>query len=616
MLGGSRHLQVEPRRSPGTTSGLASWVKDSTNAWLSKVRGASATGLTSAATKLGDISDVALSEMSDLCIYVGTEVLHVQDMSLVSRFDNMALSSTLPLLTVSTIMGTLYVSFVCMYVPAMGLAVSSAPSVAFHTAFVLALSSYVQGVVVDPGSIPDDWRPDEYDDAEDGSRPRFPLRLLLVHRDPAERKKTTGEYRFCNKEQKFKPDRAHYCSALNRNVLRMDHFCPWLTNCVGFKNHKFFVLCLFYTTVACSGTGTTLLVKLSYGGCSAMHSFMMLEGAMLSLLMSSVVGPFFAFHCWLLGRNMTTIEYCEKRGCSAAPGAETQPSPWDVGVLDNIRSVMGQKWFMWFLPVGCPPGNGIDFASRSEVEPSHPSDGSSHRAAAKEDIELTPLPAAVQLHRAQPGQREAAAAEYTGGLSFLLRDDEDPPEETLQKPGADNSACAAASTTVTSRCEQQQDGARESSDSPAAASSRFKICTTVPRSSRPTPSAGSDSGSVTREPPHSETSPAASASFLGACRQETGRHFACSFDHGWQTLTSAAQSYKGAGLGLMELCSDTWEFGKRTLESAPLRLKARGSSRRKSSSGRSRRQTTTAAQSPPRGQFSANREPAVYPAED
>ena len=52
--------------------------------------------------------------------------------------------------------------------------------------------------------------------------------------------KRTGEARYCSKCTIFKPDRAHHCSACGVCVLKMDHHCPWVSNCVGLKNYKFF----------------------------------------------------------------------------------------------------------------------------------------------------------------------------------------------------------------------------------------------------------------------------------------------------------------------------------------------------------------------------------------
>ena len=58
--------------------------------------------------------------------------------------------------------------------------------------------------------------------------------------------------RRCHKcHDNYKPNRAHHDSVTGRCIVKFDHFCPWVGNAVGALNHKFFVLFVSYTLMAC-----------------------------------------------------------------------------------------------------------------------------------------------------------------------------------------------------------------------------------------------------------------------------------------------------------------------------------------------------------------------------
>jgi len=58
--------------------------------------------------------------------------------------------------------------------------------------------------------------------------------------------------RICRRCNAYKPRRAHHCSVCRRCIIKMDHHCPWVNNCVGIGNHKYFLLFVFYTFVSCA----------------------------------------------------------------------------------------------------------------------------------------------------------------------------------------------------------------------------------------------------------------------------------------------------------------------------------------------------------------------------
>ncbi|VDN96714.1 unnamed protein product [Rodentolepis nana] len=53
----------------------------------------------------------------------------------------------------------------------------------------------------------------------------------------------------CTRCQRPRPLRAHHCGVCGVCVLRMDHHCPWLNNCVGLRTHRHFYLFLLHLSL-------------------------------------------------------------------------------------------------------------------------------------------------------------------------------------------------------------------------------------------------------------------------------------------------------------------------------------------------------------------------------
>ncbi|KAH8648397.1 palmitoyltransferase PFA5 [Xylariales sp. PMI_506] len=78
-----------------------------------------------------------------------------------------------------------------------------------------------------------------------------------------------GRPKWCSDCCNWKPDRAHHSSEIDRCVIRMDHYCPWVGGIIGENAFKFFVQFTMYTACFCGvvlgAAGSTLKQKLAAG---------------------------------------------------------------------------------------------------------------------------------------------------------------------------------------------------------------------------------------------------------------------------------------------------------------------------------------------------------------
>ncbi len=219
----------------------------------------------------------------------------------------------------------------------------------------MTLWSFYAVCFTDPGSPPEneDWmslpsyqgRPVEDPNAEEVPR----LREDRV-------------IRFCRHCRAHKPDRAHHCRQAGRCVLRMDHFCPWTGQTIGWRNQKFFVLfccwCGALSLFTCAASALSLGLRTHF-------DFLVWTAGDMALAVWGFVGFVFGltlvgfggYHVSLVCRNMTTLEEMKR------------DHRWDLGSRRaNVRELLGADVRSYVLPVAPRDvGSGLAFDRRRTV---------------------------------------------------------------------------------------------------------------------------------------------------------------------------------------------------------------------------------------------------------
>eukprot|EP01126_Amoeba_proteus_P014454 TRINITY_DN1633_c0_g3_i3.p1 TRINITY_DN1633_c0_g3~~TRINITY_DN1633_c0_g3_i3.p1 ORF type:complete len:190 (-),score=18.66 TRINITY_DN1633_c0_g3_i3:132-701(-) len=116
----------------------------------------------------------------------------------------------------------------------------------FNLVVFLLLHCYYLAISTSPGIVPPGWAPNlTSTQRELFFQGKYITRKIHGTNSPF-------EPRWCSICEAFKPPRSHHCRELGACILKMDHYCPWIDNCVGYRNHKFFILFVFYASLGLS----------------------------------------------------------------------------------------------------------------------------------------------------------------------------------------------------------------------------------------------------------------------------------------------------------------------------------------------------------------------------
>merc|ERR1740123_1889559 len=218
----------------------------------------------------------------------------------------------------------------------------------------MLLLCYMLCTLTHPGEIPSDDPKWDYK-----STPNPDIKL--------KEKKKTGERRHCKWCGKFKPDRTHHCRICRMCILKMDHHCPYICNCVGFYNYKYFFLLIMYSAMACQFIFFTMqssVYNAFWDEVDLAPMFFLVFGETLSFFFALLLTSYWFFHVWLVSRSMTQLELFEKNrdfkddegGCESSA-----KSPYDVGIIGNFRASPGRNPIFWLFPVWTVSGDGLTF---------------------------------------------------------------------------------------------------------------------------------------------------------------------------------------------------------------------------------------------------------------
>ncbi|XP_056626170.1 palmitoyltransferase ZDHHC15B isoform X2 [Triplophysa dalaica] len=246
----------------------------------------------------------------------------------------------------------------------------------FHVCFIMFWWTYWKAIFTPP-STPSKKFQLSYTDKERyelEERPDVQKQILadIAKKLPIFTRAQSGAIRFCDRCQVLKPDRCHHCSVCETCVLKMDHHCPWVNNCVGFSNYKFFLLFLSYSMLYCVFVASTVFqyfIKFWVGELpNASAKFHVLFLLFVALMFFVSLMFLFGYHCWLVAKNRSTLE------AFSAPVFQNGPdrNGFHLGFSKNLRQVFGENKKLWFVPVFTSEGDGHYFPVRTLCESENP----------------------------------------------------------------------------------------------------------------------------------------------------------------------------------------------------------------------------------------------------
>lgn len=299
--------------------------------------------------------------------------------------------------------------------------------------FMFVLGTLLRTSFSDPGVLPR-ATPDEAADLErqidvangsTGYRPPPRTKEVVINGQ-------TVKLKYCFTCKIFRPPRASHCSLCDNCVERFDHHCPWVGNCVGRRNYRFFymfILSLSFLTIFIFAFVITHIILRSHR-----HGFLkalkdspasVLEVVVCFFSVWSIVG-LSGFHTYLISSNQTTNE--DIKGSWSSKRGKDNYNPYSHGnIFTNCcaalcgplpPSLIDRRGFVQSdAPQLAPPTNGITMYGATQSQQSHMCDQDQCIQSTKFVLQAAATPL-LQQQSSEPVILTSSASPENGGAGL------------------------------------------------------------------------------------------------------------------------------------------------------------------------------------------------------